>query len=444
MSSSDQGLESPQQDYLPDAFTFVYLRTGVRLEMDRFEEARGGLTAEVVIHTTREPRPGFLRRQRLNLLAGGSIKKLAEELEERESEVDWNGLLTQVCELAIRRWREGEPLVDLEQGPARPGSKYLLPPYLELGNVNTIFAFGGSAKSYLALAMGLSVAGNWPLLGCKPTETGNVLYLDWEADQYEHTERLHALKAGAGICEPLRHTIFYRRQVASLGESAHPLKRMIKEHAIKLVIIDSMGPARGGELKDDYKTNVVFDAARTLNVTVAIIDHLPKGAESDRTRPIGSIQSENRSRNMWRVDKVQEEGEDSIRVAFVHTKSNNGRKEPRRGFHMVFERGDDGVLLSLTIRPTDLMAVPDFRKGAPHYLQIQAILMDHAQSRDGLGPCMSTTEIHEELKADGIKMSETGVRTVLNEYKRLFVPLPTPRGQPRLWALRAREEVDEA
>lgn len=441
------GFESPTATYLVDAFTFEYPVTGIRVDMDRFvEEGRGGLTAEVVIATTREPHPGLLTRTRLNLLAAQTRGTLAANLARREPDIDWDGLLVQVSELAIRHWRVGDPLVDLEQGGCRPGTKHLLFPYLETGMCNTLFAYGGSGKSFFSLGMGISVASGFPLFGVTPTQTGNVLYLDWEADQYEHTERLHAIKAGAGITEDLRHTIFYRRQTASLGESSHYLRRLVSMHEIRLVIVDSMGPARGGELKDDWKTNAVFDAARSLGVTVLIVDHLPKGGnESDRNRPIGSVQSENRARNLWRLEKVQDEGEDTITVCLVHTKANDGRLQQRRAFKLHYDRGDDGTLLSVRFTRTNSMDVPDFRKRAPHHLQIQSILMEHGRN-SGHGPAMSVAEIKQEMEADGITISEASVRATLNQYKSLFVQLPSSSsGVPRQWGLRAYgREADDA
>jgi RecA-family ATPase len=77
---------------------------------------------------------------------------------------------------------------------------------------------GGTGKSFFGLALGVTQATGWPVLGELDGEPGPVLYLDWEADEGTHAERLAAITLGADV--PEAPAIYYRRMVASLKESA--------------------------------------------------------------------------------------------------------------------------------------------------------------------------------------------------------------------------------
>lgn len=430
-------LEKPDATYLVDAYTFNYPATGICFELDRFvESGRDGLSAEITVRTVDPLNPGVLKRQRLNLLAGQSVTRLAGDLSQRQPGVDWDGALIGVCELALRHWREGDPIIDLEDVGARTTAKHLIPGYLEFGAPNVFFAAGGSSKSFIALAMAISISTGVPVIGFKPTQVGASLYLDWEADRYEHAERLHAIKAGIDYGDTLPYPIYYRREIASLGETVQSLRRKIATLDLKLIIIDSMGHARGGEVKNDQLTRDLFAAARSLSVTTLVIDHVPKASENGEGGPIGSVYTTNDARNSWYLEKVQEEGTDTLLVALTHHKANDGRKLPKRALRLRFDRDEDGCLTMLTFQPTDVMQVPELATKESYWKRIRALLDENLRHNDGT-PGLTVEQIADELSADGNVVKSGTVKTTLNRYDGVFVALPTAPGYPVLWTLKA-------
>lgn len=428
-------MKPPNATYFGDRYLFHWPHLGVQVTLDRLREHDEHLYAmcKVEYEDPLEPsRSGVLAHGRVDCTSVTSQRTLVATLKDRkfdEETYNWQNIIGKACLLAIERWQEGEPFINLEDVAPREGSRWLLFPYLEREMPNTLFAFGGSTKSYLALAMAVSVASGVKLLGQAPTETGPVLYLDWESDEYTHRERLDAIKAGAGIEGRLQYPIIYRRQVASLDQAAERIRAEVAKQDVKLVIVDALGAARGGEVKNDDLTNRFFMAGRSLRRTLLVMDHLPKGKEADRDRPIGSIYTENQSRNMWRIEKTQEEGEGTVSVRLIHKKANNGMMQPQHGLRWHFENDHDGRPLVARVEVIDLMDEPKFRRNAPLHRQIEAILQVNN------GP-MTIAEIQDALEADGLQASEAAIRSILNRHKRLFVPIPDTR--PTLWGLALR------
>lgn len=420
----------PDTTYLQDVYRFNWPRHGVEIKLERFvEDRRGGLTAEAEIRTSQPPNPGLLTRTRLNLVSSKARKDLSKVLGERLEGLDWYGLLEQTCFLAMDRYRDGEPVIDLAVVPPRTGSRFLLEPFIEIGNPTVIFAEGGTGKSTFALALALSVVTGEAILGyALASETGPCLYLDWESDEFTHAARWRALCAGYGI-EPVP-SLHYRRQTASLVESAAPIRKGIASIGAKLVIVDSLGMARGAEPESADVTIRLFAAIRSFGVSVLCIDHVAKSKEN-RDDPFGSIYTTNAARCLWKMEKSQDEGAGDFVVALKHRKQNNGILHPRQGYRIAWHNDDAGRPEKATIHPTDLLKVTKFRTQAPQHIQMRGIL-------DANRRPMTVAEIQDALTADGIELSTAHIRAVLAKYP-TFVQLPNTN--PMQWGLSANGYV---
>lgn len=416
----------PDATYLQDAYRFHWAAHNVEAVLERFvEDRRGGLTAEVKLSTGQPPNPGLLTRTRLNLSSSKARKDLSKVLAERLEGLDWYGMLEQMCFLATDRYRDGEPVIDLSCVPPRAGTRWLVEPFVELGQPTVLFAEGGTGKSTFALALALSVVTGEAILSDRePSERGPVLYLDWESDEFTHAERWRALCAGLGLRQVPR--LHYRRQTASLAESAAQVRKEIAASGAKLVIVDSLGMARGAEPESAEVTIRMFAALRTFQVAAACIDHVAKNKDN-RDHPFGSIYTVNAARLVWSMAKSQEEDEGQFVLAVKNTKSNNGMLHRKRGFRITWRNSEEGEAESVTIQPTDLLKVQKFRTQAPQHLQIREIL--RANNRP-----MVVDDIRDALEADGVEVTAAHVRALLNKYD-TFVRLPG--GEPAQWALRA-------
>jgi hypothetical protein len=361
--------------------------------LERFHEDRyGGISAEVAISAMREPNPGLLHRRRVNLLGSGSRRTFLSGLNSRVNgfleDIDFGAILEQIAAKSVDRYREGEPTVDLREveGDRRP--PFLLRPFVERSGASLIFADGGSGKSIFAMAIAVSVASGVGVVGDPIGDPRPVLYLDWESDEYAHTERLRAICGAAGIPLPPIH---YRRQVSSLSESVATIRKEIATKGIGLVIVDSLGAARGDEPESAAVTIKLFTAARSMGVPWLGVDHVSKAA-GDKTKPFGSVYSHNLARLIWSMDRHQEEGDDEITVALVNAKRNSGRALRRQAFRVRFETDENDYLDAVYFNACDVRDIPEFAAKLPAKARILNVLRDGKKPTKELADLTDLTE----------------------------------------------------
>lgn len=384
-------------------YRFTWELEGIRVILDRFHEGRGELTCEITIDQTSGGR--LHGPAKLNLTSERTLTILGNRLVKRV-EVDWDGLFTQLTAMAIRQYREGSPLVDLACVSPGEAPRYLLPPFIDQHGVSVIVADGGTGKSLTMLAMSLAVATCEPIFGDYSNIQGPVVYLDWEADEETHAERLQAICRGYGIDVP-KGVIHYQRMVASLHESIATLRKKVADVGAVMIATDSIGMARGGAPESAEETIRLFTALRSFNLPVGAVDHISKetkkGDLSAGADPIGSVYTRNSARLVWSMEGAQYEGKDETVILFKNTKSNFGKKEPTRAYRYVFEEAPGGRLSSVRIESVDWKETTEFSGRVPVADRILKEL------REGK---MSTHDI-----AERVGISENQARARLNELR---------------------------
>lgn len=405
------------------------------MELDRFGEGRtDGLVCEITVKTCLPPNPGLLHQARFNLTSSSARGTLSKALQARQDGCDFAGMLEQACFLSLKRWREGEPIINLWEVPERPAGRWLIEPWVEMGGPTTLFGDGGSGKSIFALDIALSIVSGLRTVGEAPTETGPVLYLDWETDRYEHAGRLRRLAAGIDSIGAQRNPLHYRRQSASLLDSVGHLKKQVKELNVMLVIVDSLGAARGGEPDSADLTIRVFNAAREFGVPVLFIDHQAKNA-TDKTKPFGSVYTWNLSRIVWAAARERTDSDGSALIGLVNHKANNGLVGLKRGFRMSW--GD-------VIRLDSVFAeqVPTLVRTMNNKDKLIAAIR---QSQTG---AMTASDIKVTLDGMGIEMTESNIRATLSRYKtgndRNPAFVPNAGGEDGMWGLVSLHVMDSA
>ncbi len=403
-------ISKPQEVYLADTYRFTYKVEGVDLLLDHFNEGKDGLHAEITVTTSRQPAPGLLHFGRLNLSSGPSKGGLVKALRQRAvpgflDDVDFPGMVEQVCYRALSRWREGEPFIDLRTVNYRERPRWLVDPFVEHSGPTIIFAKGGSGKSLFGLALAVTVATGIPILGSTPTAILRTGYIDWEADEFTHAERLAAICDAAGIDMP---ELLYRRGVASLAEGAATLRRYIAEKGLGFIVIDSVGAARGGDPNSAELTIKLFAAIRSLGIPCLCIDHITKNPNDPKENPFGSVYTTNLARITWRMDTIQAEGSDQAAISLTNMKINNGRIAKRRGYRAFYKSDEDDRLVSAWWEPADMGSLPEFLESLSQRDQVAAVLKNQNRS-------MHPKEIAAILQAEfGITMPEDTVRAVLS------------------------------
>lgn len=398
--------------FMGDFHRYAWHDVGVQIDVARLEETRNGLHCELSISCT----TGHLREGRFNLSAPNTRTQWQRALEERMPDVDWFALLEYVCHHSIKRWREGDPPTDLRKVDLRQRSRWLYRPFVEYAGPTIFFADGGTGKSMFLLAVAVSISTGRPLLGgwVDPPNEGErfrpILYCDYEADEYTHAARLMAICMAADPpIDPLP-PVFHQRMTATLSEMAPTVRRRIGELGAKFVVIDSIGPARGGSNGDGSSETIrLFTAARSFGVPWAGVDHVAKGREADRSRPFGSTYTHNLARLTWGLDR--DESGDGLTIGLVNYKTNNGQRAPRRAYRVEIATDDDDMPLNIAYHETDYRAVTGFTGRLSQRDQLVAVLRNGA---------LTDEEAVAALAALNVNMTSATIRALVSRHKDYF------------------------
>lgn len=392
-------------------YTLVWQDEQVAIRIDRLHENGHHLVSgEVLVKTLLPGVATHLHQARLNLTSTTARRTLAKYLETR-MELEWDAIVEQACIATLQAYRAGEPVLALTDVAPRQGARYRIEPLLLDGHPNHLYGDGGVGKSLLAGYLAVLVSSGFHRCGLSPLP-GRVLYLDYETSAEEMRERVVLLEAGLGEagCSDIR----YRFCVQPLASEIEELQRIVAEQEIEFAIIDSMGPAVGGE-KGDPKDPVIeyFRALRSLRICTLTIDHVAKGEGTKRT-PYGSVYKQNLSRNVFEVRKSQETGEDLLTIGVFHRKSNFDRLQPAMGFQCTFGNA------SISVEQVAVRDIPELAEGGTLRDRIAGALRHGA---------MTVKEI-----ADETGLGENTIRTTLNRSKgKVFTALDKTK-EPH-WAL---------
>ena len=420
----------PLARYAPDLYAFWWQASGVQITLDRLHESRDNdLVAQIEVRRGDEHVQNLVHQAKINLNSTRVRAEVVRALDQRfvADDLDWGAHIEQVAFLALKHWREGDPLIDLaELGPSEK-PRFLLSPYVEYGGPTVVFAEGGSGKSLFSLAVAFTVATGVPVLGLTPTTSCPVLYLDWESDAATHAARLRSLAAGVNKPVPTGR-IFYRQQAASLAESAPHLRRLIAEQQIGFIVVDSLGAARGGEPESADTTLRLFGAARTLGVPWLGVDHVAKALGAKATTPFGSVFTVNQARLTWGMEKVAQTETGESTLVLTNHKANNGGEGKQMAYTVTIRADADEVMAHAHYQKTDVRRIPEMLPRLGLSAQIQSVLTQGA---------LTVREITLALEADDVTVPEQSVRNTLNRRKDSFVTVIGEDGAQR-WGLLSR------
>jgi len=307
----------------------------------------------------------------------------------------WAWILTCITYKVVKNARQGEPAEDIwpsEENSLAPS--YLLEPLLYLNHPAVIFGEYGSLKSLFALVV-VYVAqlpypdNNLGLITAK--ESTHCLYLDYEDDPSSFRKRWGAIQKGFGIEAPM--PILYRRMTNTLADSMDSLQQIKKDKDIKLLIIDSLGPAARGNLNDPEPAIKYHEALRKLGITSLTLAHCAKDQLTRKRTIFGSIFFTNLARSVWECKAEQEAGEDEAIISLKHAKANLSRLHPPLGYKFTFTDN------SITVVKADLRDT-----GLSRELPLSSRIKDLLR-----GGAMTVKEI-----ADALEANEGSVKTIVN------------------------------
>ncbi len=368
-----------------------------------YQHKDGKIDAEITIRTTAEGVPSYLAHARINLLTPQGRGTIAREAESRYSGPNWKDIVEELCVLTIRKHREGDPVEMIGDTADLTPPTYQLWPILLKGKPTTIWADGGSGKSALALYFAILIQRGINDNGLTAVQ-GNVLYCDWETDVEEQKYRAATIQIGSLFEEAA--DIRYRRCYASLADDVTALQKIVLEHNITYLIIDSLSGACGDDLRDQAVAARFHQAIASLRVGCLIITHTAKET-ADRKSPTqyGSAFWHNYTRSEFELKKSQEADESKINVALIHRKINSGKLMAPIGFTITF--GEN----STRIERQNVKGMGVFTTSLPMVEQMRIAITRKAMTPKDIAA------------ATGI--NENTVRQYLRRYPKVFIGLPT-------------------
>src|SRR5215207_5738991 len=242
-------------------------------------------------------------------------------------------------------------------GPRR----YILKDLVLAAYVTLLHGDGGVAKSLLALSLCVAISGGFERWLGREVENGPVLYLDVELDAEEQARRVHQLCRGAGLAKPPENLLYMSALGHTAREAFTAALEACEEHGLKLLVLDSLGPALQGDAEASRDVISFFSQAmepfRVKGVGVLIIDHQSKlqaGQSYQSKGAFGSVYKNNLARSVIQVEAT-ERGEGTLTLRLRHKKHNFGPLVEPFGATLTFAE-DELVLAPVELEAAELAA----------------------------------------------------------------------------------------
>jgi hypothetical protein len=223
-------------------------------------------------------------------------------------------------------------------GPRR----YLVKDLILAAYVTLLYGDGGVAKSLLALALAVAVAGGSGKWLGREVESCPVLYMDFELDSEEQARRVYQLCRGQGRDTPPENLLYMSALGHPAREAFTAALEACKEHGVGLMVVDSLGPALQGDAEAARDVIGFFQKSiepfRVEGVAILIIDHqsrLQAGQSYQSKGAFGSVFKTNLARSVIQA-QATERGEGTLTVRLRQKKHNFGPLAEPFGVNLSF------------------------------------------------------------------------------------------------------------
>ena len=355
----------PKMEVLGGIYSFDWSDEQVHITLERLrEDSKRTVTADITVKGNPE---GHMHLTKLNLLATRSRTEITKYLRERcQRQRDWDAIIEQVCVMTLQQFRAGEPVLNL--GDLNPPLEpiYRLYPWVVDLEPSIIYGEGGIGKSYLAGFMAAMVDQAISTEYCRPIP-GKVLYLDFETTSETAARRFQALTKGFGF--EGKSNVIYRFCHQSLASDISEIQKIVAQENVALIIVDSAGPACGGDPETAASAISYFTALRSLRKASITIAHRSK---SNSVGPFGSVYWVNYPRMTYELKKSQDEESDVMHIALIHRKVNDGQLQKPMSFKIEWHSNG-----AVTVNTEKLESIPDFVTELPLTEQCEVAFKDH-------------------------------------------------------------------
>lgn len=292
----------------------------------------------VVVDVPAKRRTPYSRR--MNLTSVSTITAIRRELEDLfGKELGWSGLLSEACDMAQEAWHGVDRSFDLADTAMPEVRKWTVESFAPEGLTTILFGMGGSGKSLIGADLALHCLYGMPWMGRATTPVGGLLVIDYEDTADEWHLRVQQLCDGYAWPFPERGFRYMPGRAIPLADQVIPIRRIVEEHEIGLIIVDSAISACGGDLMDTKASARLINSLTDLGATSLLLAHNTKAGES--MYPYGNIFWHNLVRATHYIETVQEEGAREMDSVLHNRKSNRGLQKPI-SMHIAFSPEDTG------------------------------------------------------------------------------------------------------
>ena len=285
---------------------------------------------------------------------------------------DWEPLIQKAISASLREWYEGTashaPLELID--PDEVASPFLIEPLVSSSGMTMHYSPPGAGKSMVALAIAVSVATGYPIFGTTPETIGPVVYVDFEDVKRTHDQRVTAILKGMNWDGDMPDITHYKI-AGKLTDHLSQIRAIIREMDAVLVIVDSLGKARGADPSDGDATIKLTNAIESLGMPVLAIDHVTKSHNEaissgqmqnpEAVMGIGSQFSTAGARLGWFFQKMTDSKPLSVRFNLHNNKHNLVAKQDTRSMTMNIENNERGVITKLTFKTWDSIKFEELR-----------------------------------------------------------------------------------
>ncbi len=282
--------------------------------------------------------------ERVNLLSSTQRTELRRELDSLYGkDHDWTRLLHTAFGLARNFYARLDRALDVSDAPQEGPDRFAVDPFLPMDAITIWFGDGGSAKTMLACALAEAFC-----LGHRFANADTpglpVLFVDWEDTFATFARRIRRLGGGPEMMLGKRLIQYWPAKGIPLVNQIDAIKRKVETDGIGLVIYDSVALACDGPPEESQSCNRFINAARKTGVTSLCIAHITKRGEEDK--PYGSAFWSNSARRTWLVKKADDEDTDTLDVALICKKVNDGRKPRSVPVRLAFTDQDGPIVVT--------------------------------------------------------------------------------------------------
>ena len=293
-----------------DGYLLELPKLGTELRVERIRRERGELVAELTVASslpgTRSPN-GVLHVADFNLSSARARTERARIIADRANttDIDWTGVLEDLCQSTIAAERAGQPAVALRDVPAPPADDSIV--------IDGVRMPGGCRCACSVTAATARAARAVP--GRRADADGDAGPLaDWEFSGEDHRERLERL---TGPIMPAG--ILYAHCERPLVDEADRLRRIVREEAsitcVRLGRVRVRRPARGRRGRGPLLPRPAADRRR-------VTQHRPRSPGERRAEAVRFVVLAQRLRSRRVIKRSDENvGDGLISVGLFNRKS---------------------------------------------------------------------------------------------------------------------------